>query len=161
MLVVETVARIRRAHLVQGHSIGRIVRDLKVSRNTVRRVIRSGATEAQYRRKKQPRPKLGDWTASLERLLAENAAKPPRERLTLMRPFEALRGEGHRGSTDAVRRHAGAQQREQGTGRPAVFVPFSFAPGAAYQPPRGGKSQMSQRQRGLVFASGDARAADQ
>ena len=82
---METVARIRRAHFVQGHSIGRIVRDLKVSRNTVRRVVRSGVTEVEYRRETQPRPKLGDWTGPLDRLLAENAAKPSRERLMLMR----------------------------------------------------------------------------
>jgi len=133
MLVVETVARIRRAHFVQGRSIGQIVRELKVSRNTVRRVIRSGVTELHYRREKQPRPKLGDWTTLLDRLLAENAGKPRRERLTLMRVFEALRGEGYGGSYDAVRRYARAQQCQQGTSQPAAFVPLSFAPGEAYQ----------------------------
>jgi transposase len=133
MLVVETIARIRRARFVQGHSIGRIVRDLKVSRNTVRRVIRSGVTEGQYRRKKQPRPKLGAWTTSLDRLLTENAVKPLRERLTLIRLFEALCSEGYTGSYDAVRRYARAQQREPGTSQGAAFVPLSFAPGEAYQ----------------------------
>jgi transposase len=133
MMCVETVARIRRAHFVQGHSIGRIVRDLKVSRNTVRRVVRSGVTEVEYRRETQPRPKLGDWTGPLDRLLVENAAKPVRERLTLMRLFEALRGEGYGGGYDAVRRYARARQREQGSHQPAAFVPLSFAPGEAYQ----------------------------
>ncbi len=132
-MCVETVARIRRAHFVQGHSIGRIVRDLKVSRNTVRRVVRSGVTEVEYRRERQPRPKLGDWTGPLDRLLAENAAKPSRERLTLMRLFEALRGEGYGGGYDAVRRYARAQQRDQGSHQLAAFVPLSFAPGEAYQ----------------------------
>ncbi len=36
MLVVETIGRIRRAFFVKGQSIKEIVRDLKVSRNTVR-----------------------------------------------------------------------------------------------------------------------------
>jgi transposase len=76
---------------------------------------------------------LGDWTAPLDRLLAENAAKPARERLTLMRRFEALRGEGYGGGYDAVRRCARAQQREQGRHQPAAFVPLSFAPGEACQ----------------------------
>jgi hypothetical protein len=44
MLVVETIGRIRREHFVKGKSIKEIVRDLKVSRNTVRKVLRSGAT---------------------------------------------------------------------------------------------------------------------
>ena len=38
MLVVETVARIRREFFVKGKSIKEIVRSLGVSRNTVRKV---------------------------------------------------------------------------------------------------------------------------
>jgi hypothetical protein len=38
--------------------------------------------------------------------LAENAAKPVRERLTLIRLFEQLRGQGYEGGYDAVRRYA-------------------------------------------------------
>ena len=44
MLVVETIARIRREYFVKGKPIKEIVRDVKVSRNTVRKVIRSQAT---------------------------------------------------------------------------------------------------------------------
>jgi hypothetical protein len=36
-----------------------IARDLKVSRNTVRKVLRSGETSFEYERIVQPRPKLG------------------------------------------------------------------------------------------------------
>ena len=36
MLVVETIARIRREYFVKGKLIKEIVRDVKVSRNTVR-----------------------------------------------------------------------------------------------------------------------------
>ena len=68
MLVVETVGRIRREHLVKGKSIKKIARDLKISRNTVRKVLRSGATSFEYEREVQPRPKLGRWSADLDRL---------------------------------------------------------------------------------------------
>ena len=37
MLVVKTIARIRREHFIKGKTIKQIARDLKVSRNTVRR----------------------------------------------------------------------------------------------------------------------------
>jgi hypothetical protein len=47
MFVVETIARIRRAHFVQGKSIKAICLELRVSRKTVRKVIRSEATEFQ------------------------------------------------------------------------------------------------------------------
>ena len=58
MLVVETIARIRREYFVKGKPIKEIVRDVKVSRNTVRKVIRSQATAFTYDRRVQPMPKL-------------------------------------------------------------------------------------------------------
>ena len=92
MLVVETVGRIRREHFVKGKSIKQLVRELKVSRNTVRKVLRSGAICFEYAREVQPLPKLGPWRADLDRMLATNKAKSGRERLTLIRLFEELRG---------------------------------------------------------------------
>jgi Homeodomain-like domain len=83
MLVVETIGRIRREHRVKGKSIKEIARDLKVSRNTVRKVLRSGATSFEYMRVVQPRPKLGAWHGDLDRMLSDNEAGPARERLTL------------------------------------------------------------------------------
>ena len=83
MLTVETIGRIRREHFIKGKTIKEIARDLKVSRNTVRRVLRSGATSFEYERDIQPRPKLGRWTEELDALLAGNASKPAREQLTL------------------------------------------------------------------------------
>ena len=94
MLIVETIARIRREHFIKGKTIKEIARDLKVSRNTVRKVLRSGETSFEYERVVQPRPKLGRWAAELDGLLAGNAAKAAREQLTLIRIFEELRGAG-------------------------------------------------------------------
>jgi excisionase family DNA binding protein len=45
MLIVET-AGIRRDHLVKGKSIKEIARDLNISRNTVRKVLRSGESSS-------------------------------------------------------------------------------------------------------------------
>src|SRR3954465_12080354 len=104
MLFVGALGRIRREHFVRGKSIKEIARDLKVSRNTVRKVLRSGATSFEYMRVVQPRPKLGAWHGDLDRMLSDNEAGPARERLTLIRMFEELRGLGYQGSYDAVRR---------------------------------------------------------
>jgi transposase len=133
MLVVETIGRIRREHFVKGRSIKEIARGLKVSRNTVRKVLRSGATVFEYSRHVQPRPKLGVWSGALGRMLSDNEAKPARERLTLIRIFEELRGLGYEGSYDAVRRYAKAWRVAHGTATAAAYVPLSFAPGEAYQ----------------------------
>ena len=79
MLTVETIGRIRREHFIKGKTIREIARDLKVSRNTVRKVLRSGETAFEYERNVQPRPKLGRWTVELDELLTSNVAKPIRE----------------------------------------------------------------------------------
>ena len=55
---METIGRIRREHFVKGKSIKEIVRELKVSHNTVRKVLRSGATGFEYSREVQPAPKF-------------------------------------------------------------------------------------------------------
>jgi transposase len=129
---VDTIARIRREFFVRGKTIKELVRELHVSRNTVRKVLRSGATEFVYEREVQPLPKLGRWKEELDRLLAANEAKAARERLTLIRVFETLRGLGYEGGYDAVRRYARARARETRTSVDA-YVPLSFAPGEAYQ----------------------------
>jgi transposase len=133
MLVVETVGRIRREHLVKGRSIKEIVRAPKVSRNTVRKILRSGSTSFEYQRLVQPRPKLGAWHVELDRMLLANEAKPARERLTLIGVFEELRGLGYEGSYDAVRRYAKKWRVERGAAMAEAYVPLSFAPGEAYQ----------------------------
>src|SRR5580692_6629205 len=110
MLVVETIAKIRRAYFVQ---IKAICRELRVSRKVVRKVLRSEATEFHYEREEQPLPRLGPWREALDELLTANGATPSRERLTLIRIFEELRGRGYLGGYDAVRRYARGWQRDR------------------------------------------------
>jgi len=133
MLVVETIAKIRRAYFRQGKAIKAICRELGVSRKVVRKVIRTGATEFRYEREDQPLPRIGRWRDRLDDLLSENEAKPTRERLTLIRLFEELRDQGYEGGYDAVRRYARRWARDRGQSTAAAFVPLSFAPGEAYQ----------------------------
>ena len=130
---VDTIARIRREFFIRGRPIKEIVRELHVSRNTVRKVVRSGATALTYEREVQPRPKLGQWQDDLDRLLLSNATKLARERLTLMRVFEALRELGYTGGYDAVRRYARTWRRARSAITADAFVPLTFAPGEAYQ----------------------------
>ena len=127
MLIVETIGRIRREHLVKGKPIRQIARDLKLSRNTVRKILRSDETTARYQREMQPRPRLGRWKAELDRLLDANAASTTRERLTLIRLFEELRLLGYEGGYDAVRRYARRWSREHASQMATVFVPLSLA----------------------------------
>jgi transposase len=133
MLVVETVSKIRRAYFVQKKPIKEICRELRVSRKVVRKVIRSEATEFRYERETQPFPKIGAWRDQLDCLLSTNEDKPSRERLTLVRLFEELRGFGYEGGYDAVRRYAKSWRKEHGAAQAQAYVPLSFAAGEAYQ----------------------------
>ena len=59
MTGLETIARIRFEHYQNGKGIKRIARELRISRDTVRKVLRSGKTEFTYKRAVQPFPRLG------------------------------------------------------------------------------------------------------
>jgi transposase len=133
MLVVETIAKIRLAYFSRKMTIKAICRDFRVSRKVVRKVIRSQATEFHYEREVQPQPKIGPWRERLDSLLLENDGKPARERLTLIRVFEELRGLGYEGGYDAVRRYARAWGKERARKTASAYVPLTFAPGEAYQ----------------------------
>ena len=133
MLVVETIARIRREHLDRGKSIRRIARELKLSRNTVRKAVRGDVAAFGYRRSVQPLPKLGPWVGKLEDLLEANERKRRRDRLSVLRIFERLQDEGYEGGYDAVRRYAASWRRRHSKSGSQAYVPLIFDPGEAYQ----------------------------
>jgi hypothetical protein len=128
MLVVETIAKIRRAFFHQKKPIKTICRELKLSRKAVRRAIRSEATEFRYERSVQPMPKLGAWREQLDELLAANEEKAARERLTLVRIFETLRDLGFDGGYDAVRRYAKSWRKARGTAAAQAYIPLTSCP---------------------------------
>lgn len=79
---VDTIARIGREHFVRGKSVKEIVRELHVSRNTVRKALQAGATAFRYEQEVQPRPRVGPWRDALDGLLAGNEGKPARATMT-------------------------------------------------------------------------------
>jgi len=130
---LDTIARVRRAFHAQGWSMKRITRELHVSRNTVRKILRSGETDFTYEREHQPLPKIGPWVEHLDRFLLVNEGKAARERLTLIRIYEEVRALGYDGSYDAVRRYAKTWAKNRGSVTADAYVPLYYAPGEAYQ----------------------------
>ena len=118
MLILETIAKIRRAFFSQGKSIKLICRELRVSRKVVRKVVRSQATEFHYEREAQPLPKIGPWADQLDELLLANEGKAARERLTLIRLFEELRNPAIAAATMLCGVTPDAGARSAGTRRP-------------------------------------------
>ena len=133
MVTVETIGRVRHAFLVKGKGIKRIARELRLSRNTVRSIVRGEDTEHRYRRRDQPLPQLGAFSTTLDAMLEENAGRAKRDRLTFQRIYEALRLEGYQGGYDAVRRYGRSWERQHAANAADAYVPLSFAPGEAYQ----------------------------
>lgn len=133
MTGVETIARIRFEHFQNRKGIKRIARELGVARDTVRKVLRSQATEFSYKRTTQPAPKLGPWVDALTAILEAEARLPKRERRSTLRLFEELRGRGYDGAHDSVHRFAKVWRAERARAPVQAFIPLSFDPGEAYQ----------------------------
>jgi len=133
MTSVETIARIRFEHFQNGKGIKRIARELGIARDTVRKVLRSGATEFTYKRTVQPQPKLGAWVSVLTEILEAEAKLPKRERRSTQRLFEELRGRGYDGAHDSVHRFVKAWRQERSREPVQAFIPLRFDPGEAYQ----------------------------
>lgn len=85
MLCVETIGKIRRRRLIHQDSISEIARDLGLSRNTVKKALRSGEEPFEYRRTRQPRPQLGPYLELLDQWLEAEQRLPLRERRTAQR----------------------------------------------------------------------------
>src|SRR5471032_622017 len=74
MIGVDIIGQIRRAYFERRRPIKEIVRTLRVSRATVRKVIRVQETEFKYERDVQPAPKLGEWVEVLTGILRRKAS---------------------------------------------------------------------------------------
>jgi len=60
---VESIAKVRRDYFVDKKSIKEITRERHLSRNTVRKIIRSNDTAFEYERT-SVQPKLGEYRAA-------------------------------------------------------------------------------------------------
>jgi transposase len=133
MLIVETIRKVRLAYHRDHKSIRRISCDFNLSRNTVRKILRTDATEFTYDRKSQPRPKLEPFKEQLAGYLKEDLAKPAKQRRTALLLFEQLQRDGFAGGYDSVRRFVQVWRKHTAEREIKAFIPLSFAPGEAFQ----------------------------
>jgi len=133
MLTVETIRKIRLAFHRDGKSIRKITKDLTLSRNTVRKVIRSDQTAFEYKRKVQPRPKLENFVKTLEERMSSDQKLPKKQRRTAQMLYEELQLQGYTGGYDAVRRYAKQWREDNKRSGVQVFIPLVYEPGEAFQ----------------------------
>jgi len=133
MLIVETIRKIRCAYHRDKKSIQQIARELKLSRNTVKKVIRSDVTEFTYDRKAQPLPKLAPYQEVLSECLSTDATKPDREQRSSIVLFEELQRQGFEGGYDSVRRYVQKWRKSEEGREVTAYIPQTFDPGEAFQ----------------------------
>jgi len=120
---VETIRKTRQAYHRDGKPIRQIARELRLSKNTVKKVIRSGETAFPYERSLQPRPKLGPYEERLSQLLAEDRDRPHRQCRTAQILFEELQREGFPGGYDSVRRYQRQWLEREKCRQAKAFIP--------------------------------------
>ena len=130
---METIRKVRFAHHRDHKPIREICRDFNLSRNTVRKIIRSDATEFVYERKVQPRPKLEPFKGQLTAYLKADSAKPSKHRRSALLLFEQLQRDGFEGGYDSVRRYIQNWRKSAAEREIKAFIPLTFAPGEAFQ----------------------------
>ena len=131
MKQVDQISEVRLS-LSRGESMRSIATRCRMSRNTVRKIARTGLTEFVYTSREPVYPVLGPFMNRLQELLAAEAEKPGKGRRTVLQVYELLQSEGYSGSYDAVRRYA-KSWREERKAIGKAFVPLVFGKGEAFQ----------------------------
>lgn len=127
---------IRRWALRDHLSIRAIAKRTGLSRNTIRKYLRSGAVEPKFRVEDRP-SKLDTFAVKLSGWLKAEAGKPGKQRRNVKQLHGDLVALGYDGSYGRVSAFARAwkfdRQREQQTTGRGCFVPLVFQPGEAFQ----------------------------
>src|SRR4030095_5585815 len=113
MLIMETIAKIRQLYHVKGKGFKTIARELKLSKNTVKRIIRSGETAFTYQRQEQGYPVLERYKEKIIEKLNYDAGEPKRRRRTITKIYSELQTEGYEGGYDSVHEFVLQWRREQ------------------------------------------------
>jgi transposase len=127
---------IRRWHFREHLSIREISRRTGLSRNTVRKYLRSGEVEPRFKVPGRP-SKLDLYADRLSAWLKTEANKPRKQKRTIKQLHAELMSLGYDGSYNRVaafaREWKADRQRELQTAGRGTFVPLAFEPGEAFQ----------------------------
>ena len=127
---------IRRWHLRDELSIREISRRTGLSRNTIRKYLRSGEVEPRFKVPDRA-SKLDIYAERLAAWLRTEANRPRKQKRTIKQLHADLMSLGYDGSYGRVAAFARAwkadRQREMQTSGRGTFVPLAFEPGEAFQ----------------------------
>lgn len=133
MLIMETIAKIRRLYHVNGKGFKTIARELQLSKNTVKKIIRNDKTVLQYQRQESEYRVLENYTESITKKLKQDTTEPRRRKRTAQKIYLELQTSGYSGSYDAVHDFISQWKNAQKQKISKAFVPLEFAAGEAFQ----------------------------
>lgn len=121
---------IRKKPLIEGWSIREISRQLKISRPTIRKMLKDGEIPKYNRQVPKPCPVMDPFRDVIESILKEDEQAPVKQRHTAARIFERLRDEyGFEGGESTVRHYV----RKLRTGKTECFLMLEAAAGEQMQ----------------------------
>jgi transposase len=132
MLTVDLIRKVRML-LSRGESLRAVSERYNLSRNSVRKIARSNATEFKYPKREKRYPAIGPVMEKLAEQLSADAELPVARRRSGMRLYEELRQAGYEGSYDSVRRYVKQWKEGRHIGTRSAYVPLAFSKGEAFQ----------------------------
>ena len=136
VIEMELLSVIRRWRYRDHYSIREISRRTGLSRNTVRKYLRSDSVEPKFNIPDRP-SKLDSYADKLSQMLRQEAGKSRKQKRTVKQLHADLAALGYDGSYNRVAAFArdwkAARQQEQKTCGRGAFVPLAFLPGEAFQ----------------------------
>lgn len=122
MLGMVDIEYIRKKHFIEGWKIRKISRNLGISRQTVRKALKSSEIPRYTLTQAKPCPVLDPYKAIIEEWLEQDKAAPKKQRHTARRIYQRLRDEhGYEGSEPTVRRYVRILKQQ----KTEEFVPLS------------------------------------
>ena len=127
------IGKVRRLHYRQQKSVREIARLTGLSRDTIRKWLKSPeGIEPKYRRTAGD-TKIAPYAERLIKMLETDARRPVRDRRTALKLHAELKILGFDGNYSRVTEFIRNWRGSGGTAVTKAFVPLQFAPGEAHQ----------------------------
>ena len=128
------LGKIRRMFYRDKLSLSEIARRTSLSRNTIKKWLRTPeGVEPKYRRQTNER-KLAPYVERLTKALETDAHRPKRDRRTALKLWQEICTEGFTGSYSRVTEFVRHWREDAGqTARKAAYIPLKFVLGEAFQ----------------------------
>ena len=133
MITMEMLGKIRRLYLRDKLSLHEITKRTGLSRNTIRRWLRSpkGKAPPQYRRR-EGRHKLSAFCEAVEQALKADSHRNKQNRRTAKALFAQIKADGYAGGYSQLTAFIRGWRGREGQA-PHAFVPLKFELGEAFQ----------------------------